>query len=107
MDEQDLRIAAVFESDNPPEVDDESLEHYLDYLEQNLTLPCAVKNTERRGKGDLILVALESHFETHYGLFGLVKGGEVHPLVDLEALDRKSANHQLLNDYAVWFDNNR
>lgn len=95
MDKQDIRIAAIFASEKPPEVDQESLEHYLDFLEQKLTLPCSVKNTERRGKGDLTLVALEPHIETHYGLFGLVKGGEIHPLVELEVLDQKSANYQL------------
>ena len=28
-------------------------------------------------------------------------------LAELKAVDKKSANHQLLDDYAVWFVNNR
>jgi hypothetical protein len=28
-------------------------------------------------------------------------------LAELKATDKKSANHQLLDDYAVWFVNNR
>jgi len=31
----------------------------------------------------------------------------VLPLADLKATDRKSKNYQLLDDYSVWFVNNR
>jgi hypothetical protein len=31
----------------------------------------------------------------------------VLPLADLKSTDRKSKNYQLLDDYSVWFVNNR
>jgi hypothetical protein len=35
-------------------------------------------------------------------------GKEFHlGLAEIEAVDKKSKNYQLLNDYAVWFANNR
>jgi hypothetical protein len=50
LDKQDQRIANIFGTPDVPEVDTETLEHYLDHLQQHLTLPYAERGD--LGHGD-------------------------------------------------------
>jgi len=53
------------------------------------------------------LIRIDDYVEEDYGLFAKVtrisdrKRFEI-PLADLEAVDKKSKNYQLLDDYSVW-----
>lgn len=49
LDKQDQRIADVFGTKRVPDVSDETLEIYLDYLKQHLDLPCQVTGIEDMG----------------------------------------------------------
>ena len=46
LDKQDQRIATIFETQDVPEVDPETLERYLDHLQQHLALPCQLTGSE-------------------------------------------------------------
>jgi hypothetical protein len=45
-DKQDQRIATIFGTQEVPEVDTETLERYLDHLQQHLALPCQLTGIE-------------------------------------------------------------
>src|SRR5262249_15032614 len=46
LDKQEQRIASIFGTPDVPAVDTETLEHYLDHLQQHLTLPCQLTGIE-------------------------------------------------------------
>ena len=46
LDNQDQRIATIFGTQDVPEVNTETLEHYLDHLRQHLALPCQLTGIE-------------------------------------------------------------
>jgi hypothetical protein len=46
LDKQDQRIATIFGTQDVPEVDTETLAHYLDHLQQHLALPCQLTGIE-------------------------------------------------------------
>ena len=48
-DEQSARIQAVFNLDEIPEVSEEYLEHYLNWLKEKLTFPCLLTGIESMG----------------------------------------------------------
>ena len=52
----------------------------------------------------------DSYFDEGYGLFARVtrlsdKKRFQLPLADMKAVDKKSAEYQLLQDYSIWFIN--
>src|SRR5687768_9853520 len=49
LDKQDQRIANIFGTQDVPDVTDETLEVYLDYLKQHLDLPFQVTGIEDMG----------------------------------------------------------
>ena len=49
LDKQDQRIANIFGTKRVPDVTDETLETYLDYLKQHLDWPCQVTGIEDMG----------------------------------------------------------
>ncbi len=49
LDEQDQRIANIFGTKEVPDVTDETLELYFDYLKQHLDMPCQVTGAESMG----------------------------------------------------------
>jgi hypothetical protein len=46
LDKQDQRIADIFGTQDVPEVDTETLEHYLDHLQRHVALPCQLTGIE-------------------------------------------------------------
>ena len=46
LDKQEQRIVTIFGTQEVPEVDTETLEHYLDHLQQHLALPCQLTGSE-------------------------------------------------------------
>ena len=49
LDSQDQRIVNIFGTKDVPDVTDETLEKYLDYLKQHLDMPCLVTGIEDMG----------------------------------------------------------
>jgi len=135
FDEHERRVAAIL-GQTDLEVTGKTVKQYLDYLKPQLELPCRLTGIEDFpweeryvfGFGD------EKEYErlkktqpSYTDTFELLRFAaatandgvlvEVErvsdkkkftlPLADLEAVDEKSKNHQLLDDYAVWFVNYR
>ncbi len=134
LDKQDQRIADILGTKDVPDVTDETLEIYLDYLKQNLEMPCQVtgiedfpweefyvigpgsqKEHERLRKTrpsymDTYELLSFDDVESYSGIFVNVqrvsdKKEFVLPLADLEATEKKSKNYELLDDFSVWFVN--
>ena len=133
LDKQDQRIANIFSAKDVPDVTDETLEVYLDYLKQHIEMPCQLTGIESfeweedymYEDGDMReyerlrktqpscmdkyeLLSFDSDIDPEDGILVNVKRVSdnktfVLSLAHLEATKRKSANRQLLNDYAIWF----
>ena len=113
----------------------ETIEIYKNYLEKNLTFPIKLTGIEDfeweefylLGPGDeqeyeelkkkrpsytdtFNMIRIDEYYDEDYGLFAKVtrisdKKRFQIPLSELEAIDKKSNNYQLLDDYSVWFVN--
>jgi hypothetical protein len=56
------------------------------------------------------MIRVDNYYDDDYGLFAKVtrisdKKRFQIPLADLKAIDEKSNNYQILDDYSVWFVN--
>jgi hypothetical protein len=91
----------------------EAFEAWQEYLEAHLRLPfeAVVSEYQERGPlqaGDLVEVVSFESVEDLYGVLVNLKAGcnsYIFPLCDLKAVNGKSANYTLTDDYAVWFAN--
>jgi hypothetical protein len=120
-----------------PEVSPESLERYFNYLKSNLKFPCSLTGIEdfpweerfvfgygSKAEHEKLkkeqpsytdtfdLLNLDEEINEECGLYVDVKRISDNkifnlPLADLKASDKHSINYQLLDDYSVWFVNNR
>lgn len=118
-------------------VDDENLKKYFQYLNENIGFPCIVTGIEDfrweefyvLGPGDKDeyeeLKKTQPSYTDHYSILSfdddydedngiLVNVQRISdkkeftlPLEDLEAVDKKSNNYQILDDYSMWFVNYR
>lgn len=136
IDKQDERIGSIF-GGAILSVTEESLATYLAYLKEHLELPCELtgiedfdweeyyvigpgdqkeyerqKNTKPSYTDRYDLLSLADEADEWVGI--LVKVKRVSdkkkftlPLAELKAADKRSKNYQLLDDYSVWFVNNR
>jgi len=71
-----------------------------------------LKETQPSYTDKFFLISFIEDVDEWYGLLVRVqrlcdKKQFVLPLADLKSTDRKSKNYQLLDDYSVWFVNNR
>lgn len=136
IDKQDARIRAIFDGEIS-DVTEESLAKYLAYLKKHLGLPCELTGIEDFdweeyyliGSGDqeeyerqkktkpsytdkYELISLADRVDDWVGILAKVKRISdkkkfTLPLAELEAIDERSKNYQMLDDYSVWFVNNR
>jgi hypothetical protein len=91
----------------------EAFEAWQEYLEAHLKLPydAVVSEYQERGplqSGDQVKVFGFEGVEDLYGVLVNIKAGRnsyVFPLCDLKAVNEKSVNFTLTDDYAVWFAN--
>ena len=91
----------------------EAFETWQRYLEAHLRLPfeAVVSEFQERGPlqaGNLVKVIDFEGVEDLYGVLVNIKArgnAYVFPLCDLKAVNEKSANFTLTDDYAVWFAN--
>ncbi len=88
-------------------------ERWKNYLEKNFIFPQKMKIAEfqenyKFSQGDVINVKNLNIIDDHYGIIisGKWKNESVDfPLCDLEVINKKSKNYQIVKDYAVWFAN--
>jgi hypothetical protein len=136
-DEQEKRIASALGEDEVPEVDDRTLRAYLAYLKEHLSSPCyltgiedfaweeryifgygskseyeKLKKTQPSYRDTFEFLDLYEEIDEGYGVLANVKRVDDNmkftlPLADLEDRDENSKNYQILDDYSVWFVNNR
>lgn len=118
INDQDDRIRSVFglTSDDPlPEVSDELLRTYYQYLIKNLSFPFEAKFTgghtfSRPDPRTVTVLGLFNPEEVpseHYGLICKATEGRRRidvPLTDIEVA-RKNPNKQLVEDFSSWFVN--
>ena len=135
IDDQDIRISAIFGREIP-EVKEKTLEVYRAHLKQHLELPCQLtgiedfdweeyyvfgpgdereyerlKKTKPSYRDTFDLISFDE-MDERVGIIANVRRVSDHkkftlPLADLEAVNKKSRNYQLLDDYSVWFVNNQ
>ena len=133
LDKQDQRLAGIFGTEDVPDVDIETLERYLDHLKAHLEFPCQLTGIESFEWEELYmyedvgekeherlrktqpscmdkyeLISFDHEVDPEEGILVNVKRLSdnktfVLALAKLEATKRKSANRQLLEDYAIWF----
>ncbi len=136
IDKQDERISSIFGGEIP-NVAEESLATYLAYLKEPLELPCELtgiedfdweeyyvigpgnqkeyeklKKTKPSYTDKYDLLSLADEVDEWVGILVNVKRVSdkkkfTLPLAELKATDERSKNYQLLDDYSVWFVNNR
>jgi hypothetical protein len=90
----------------------EILQKWYDYLSEHLDFPFTTKvvETERGGLkiGTKIKLLDLEDYDDRYGILAIGKEGRgaiTTLLCNLEAIDQKSKNYDLLRDYVVWFAN--
>jgi hypothetical protein len=135
LDTQDQRIADIFGTQNVPDVDTETLEHYLAHFKQHLAFPCQLtgiedfdweeyyvigpgskadherlRKTRPSSMDTYDLLSFEQEVDPDDGILVHVrrvsdKKKFLLPLATLEVTQKKPPNYQLLDDYAVWFVN--
>ena len=112
LGKQGQRIHQVlYEVDEDDEM--EAFETWLEYMEAHLKLPfeAIVSKSQDHGpmhSGDRVTVTgFEGVFDS-YGILVNIKvrgSAYVFPLCDLKAVNQKSTQYTLTDDYAVWFAN--
>jgi hypothetical protein len=90
----------------------ELYQKWEEYLSENLEFPIETKVVEsERGRirnGAKIKLLVIEDYDDMYGIFGIGKHGReavTFPISNLEAINKKSKNYELLKDYAIWFAN--
>jgi len=135
MDDQEKRIASIFNMDEVPEVRDETLRIFLNHIKDNLNTSCEITGIEDFGweeyyiigpgskkEHDKLRKTRPSFMDTYkiivfddepdedYGiLINLRRISDKKkftlPLADLEVTDKKNHSYQILDDFSVWFVN--
>lgn len=83
-----------------------------EYLSENLEFPIQTEVVESprgriRNGAKIKLLDIED-YDDMYGIFGIGKHEReaiTYPICNLEAINKKSKNYELLRDYAIWFAN--
>jgi hypothetical protein len=110
-----IRLILGLTGDDPlPEVDQEMLVKYRDYLNKHLSFPFAAKHCpEDDPESDITVTCLpdpdDYDCDEFYGLFCEARLGGQHITVPLGDIEVKKAkpNYQLVDDYLYWFWNYR
>ena len=110
--EQDIRIGKILGKIDK-EVSDRSLKKYFICLKKFLKFPFeAIGQDDQYGRKFSVFGIHHEEGHESYGLFAETKNLKtaelLHvPLCDLEVKRKKDINYQLVDDYSVWFVNNR
>jgi hypothetical protein len=110
MDDQDDRIASIFDTDEVPEVSDEILKTYLQYIKDNLDTTCEITGIEDFDWEEYYIVVSGSKKE-HKKLLksrpshmDLMKGNLVNIVKDVKIRDAKPSDHyNVLSVMSEWW----
>jgi len=110
--EEGRRISDVLAGLNPKD-EIKCFQAWDKYLEKELSFPIQAVVAESADDwiikcGDKVQIKSLSEIVDTYGIIAAVRlNGKSfeYPLCDLEALDKKTKDHQLIQDYCVWFAN--
>ena len=103
------RIASILEGSEDLTVTENSITTYANYLDEQLEIPGEVFCSQENEY--YLLFEIEDSGEELYGVLAHLKlvsderRQTVMPLCDLRAVDNRSKNFQLINDYSSWFIN--
>ncbi|MGH9768277.1 MAG: calcium-binding protein, partial [Blastocatellia bacterium] len=112
LGEEGKRIQKVLAGIDPDDTM-EIFEAWEKHLGEKLKFPFEAEVSEHQSRGPFrigarVTVKGISGVDDPYGIIVEVvkdRSSYEFPLCDLEATDQKSKNHQLLNDYSVWYSN--
>jgi hypothetical protein len=113
MSDHKNRLNSILKYCDNRSVNSNTIEAFLTYINNNITLPCEVSNTEHDDGETYLIIKIEDIGDTMYGLTCTVKPVSnkrrrlVFALADLEATDKETKNYEILDDYNVWFWNSR
>jgi len=135
MDDQDKRIASIFDMDEIPEVSDETLRTYLQYIRDNVDTTCEITGIEdfkweeyyiigpgskkeheklRKTRPSFMdtykIIGFDDEPDDDYGILVNLrrisdKKKFTLPLAELKVTDKKHPSYQILDDFSVWFVN--
>ncbi len=135
MDDQEKRIASIFSMDEVPEVREETLRIYLNYIKDNIDTTCEITGIEdfqweeyyiigpgskreheklRKTQPSFMdtykIAGFDDEPDEHYGiLINLRRISDrkkfTLPLADLKVTDKKHSSYQTIDDFSVWFVN--
>jgi hypothetical protein len=136
FDEEEKRIHEILKSDDIS-VNEENLNRYLNYLKIKLKTPCILtgmedfdweepyllggwskkeyerlKKTKPSYSDEFEFIKLEKKFDDWKGIYASVRRISDNkiftiPLWDLEVVDKKNSNFQIVSDYSSWMTNYR
>ena len=112
LGEEGIRISKVLDNVNPHD-EMKCLQRWVEYLEKELSFPINAivqdsKDNWMIKNGDYVIIKSLSHIVDMYGIIASIRlnGKKFEfPLCDLEVIDKKNANFQLIEDYRTWFAN--
>lgn len=135
MDDQDKRIASIFDMDEVPEVTDETLRTYLQYIRDNVDTTCEITGIEdfkweeyyiigpgskkeheklRKTRPSFMdtykIIGFDDEPEDDYGILVNLrrisdKKKFTLPLAELKVTYKKHSSYQTIDDFSVWFVN--
>jgi len=112
--DQDDRVRMVFgltSNDPLPDVDDETLETYHEYLSKNLAFPFRAEHGAEYGHPEPVKVIglgdpdEEPMIDETYGILCIARMEGQPVTLPLGELEEPSRNRRLLRDYCYWFHN--
>jgi len=109
---QGVRISNVLAGLNPKD-EMKCFQAWDKYLEKELSFPIQAIVGESADdwiikRGDKVQIKSLSEIVDTYGIIAAIKLNGLsfeYPLCDLEATDKKTKDHQIIQDYCVWFSN--
>lgn len=112
LGEEGLRIGAVLEAADWND-DMQCFDVWYKHIDSALSFPiqAIVSESEDNGllkEGAKVAITSLSTIAERYGIIANVKWNDTNyefPLCDLEVIDKKSTDFQLINDYGIWFAN--
>jgi len=110
--DEGIRISKVLNKENPHN-EMKCLQKWVEYLNNELIFPihAIVSDSEDNWlikSGDKVIIKSLPHIVDMYGIIASIRlNGEKYelPLCDLEAVDKKKEDFQLIEDYKIWFAN--
>ena len=112
LGEEGKRIGKILKEVDPNDIM-ECLFRWAEYLDENLNFPITaiVDETDDYGpvkEGEKVSIKSLPHLEDLRGIIAEIRLGRkkyAFPLCDLEVINKKSPDYQLIDDYRIWFAN--